>query len=157
MGEIITEICSLSGKEIILDAYSGVGTFSLLLSNQAKKIYAIESSYSSIEDAKINLNNFNNVELIKGEVENITDHTFKENIDIAILDPSRKGVHFEALKWVINLSPSRIIYVSCNVSSFKNDMRVLETSYEIDKIIPLDMFPQSKHVECIVNLKKVTS
>ena len=83
--------------------------------------------------------------------------TFKENIDIAILDPSRKGVHFEALKWVINLSPSRIIYVSCNVSSFKNDMRVLETSYEIDKIIPLDMFPQTKHVECIVNLKKVTS
>ena len=157
MGEIITEICSLSGNEIILDAFSGVGTFSLLLSNQAKKIYAIESSYSSVEDAKINLNNFNNVELINSEVENITDHIFEENIDIAILDPSRKGVHFEALKWVINLSPSKIIYVSCNVSSFKNDMRVLETSYEIDKIIPLDMFPQTKHVECIVNLKKVTS
>ena len=51
----------------------------------------------------------------------------------------------------------QIIYVSCNVSSFKNDMRILETSYEIDKIIPLDMFPQTKHVECIVNLKKVTS
>jgi len=155
MGEIITEICSLSGNEIILDAFSGVGTFSLLLSNEVKKIYAIESSYSSVEDAKINLNNFNNVELIKGEVENLTNYNFKENIDIAILDPSRKGVHFEALKWVVNLSPSQIIYVSCNVSSFKNDMRILETSYDIDKIIPLDMFPQTKHVECIVNLKKV--
>ncbi len=155
MSEIISEMCLLSGNEIILDAFSGVGTFSLLLSSKVKKIYAIESSYSSVEDAKINVNNLNNIELINGEVENLTNCNFQENIDIAILDPSRKGVHLDALKWVLNLSPSQIVYVSCNVSSFKNDMRILETNYEIDKIIPLDMFPQTKHVECIVNLKKV--
>mgnify|MGYP001158449846 FL=1 len=155
MGEIITEICSLHGNEIILDAFSGVGTFSLLLSEKVKKIYAIESSYSSVEDAKINLDNSKNVELIQNEVENLKEYKFKENIDIVILDPSRKGVHFNALNWVLNLSPSQIIYVSCNVSSLKKDIRILGTSYEIDKIIPLDMFPQTKHVECIVNLIKV--
>ena len=155
MGDIITEICSLHGNEIILDAFSGVGTFSLLLSEKVKKIYAIESSYSSVEDAKINLDNSKNVELIQNEVENLKEYKFKENIDIVILDPSRKGVHFNALNWVLNLSPSQIIYVSCNVSSLKKDIRILGTSYEIDKIIPLDMFPQTKHVECIVNLIKV--
>ena len=101
------------------------------------------------------MNSSRNVELIQDEIENIKHYKFKENIDIVILDPSRKGVHFDALKWVLNLSPSQIIYVSCNVSSLKKDFRILETSYEINKIIPLDMFPQTKHVECIVNLKKV--
>ena len=128
----------------------------MLISNKVKKIYAIESSYSSIEDAKINLKNLTNVELIQNEVENLSEESFKEKIDIIILDPSRKGVHSNALNWVLKLSPPQIIYVSCNIESLKKDLMELKDCYEINKIMPLDMFPQTKHVECVVNLTRVS-
>jgi 23S rRNA (uracil1939-C5)-methyltransferase len=156
LGDLISKIASLKGDEIVIDAFAGVGTFSLLISSMVKKIYAIESSYSSIEDAKINLKNLSNVELIQNEVENLTEETFKEKIDIIILDPSRKGVHSNALKWVLKLSPPQIIYVSCNIESLKKDLIELKDCYEINKIMPLDMFPQTKHVECVVNLTRVS-
>ena len=156
LGDLISKTASLSGKETVIDAFAGVGTFSLLLSGKVKKIYAIESSYSSIEDAKINLKNLTNVELIQDEVENLSENNFKEKIDIIILDPSRKGVHLNALNWVLKLLPPQIIYVSCNIESLKNDLEELKEEYEIVKIIPIDMFPQTKHVECVVNLKRVS-
>ena len=155
LGDLISKIASLKGDEIVIDAFAGVGTFSLLISNKVKKIYAIESSYSSIEDAKINLKNLTNVELIQNEVENLTEESFKEKIDIIILDPSRKGVHSNAINWVLKLSPPQIIYVSCNIESLKKDLMELKDFYEINKIMPLDMFPQTKHVECVVNLTRV--
>ena len=108
----------------------------MLISKKVKKIYAIESSYSSIEDAKINLKNLTNVELIQNEVENLTEESFKEKIDIIILDPSRKGVHSNALKWVLKLSPPQIIYVSCNIESLKKDLMELKDCYEIIKLCP---------------------
>ena len=156
LGDLISKTASLSGKETVIDAFAGVGTFSLLLSGKVKKIYAIESSYSSIEDAKINLKNLTNVELIQDEVENLSENNFKEKIDIIILDPSRKGVHSNALNWVLKLRPPQIIYVSCNIESLKNDLEELKEEYEIVKIIPIDMFPQTKHVECVVNLTRVS-
>ena len=156
LGDLISKTASLSGKETVIDAFAGVGTFSLLLSEKVKKIYAIESSYSSIEDAKINLKNLTNVELIQNEVENLSENIFKEKIDIIILDPSRKGVHSNALNWVLKLLPPQIIYVSCNIESLKNDLEELIEEYEIVKIIPIDMFPQTKHVECVVNLTRVS-
>ena len=156
LGDLISKTASLSGKETVIDAFAGVGTFSLLLSEKVKKIYAIESSYSSIEDAKINLKNLTNVELIQNEVENLSENYFKEKIDIIILDPSRKGVHSNALNWVLKLLPPQIIYVSCNIESLKNDLEELIEEYEIVKIIPIDMFPQTKHVECVVNLTRVS-
>ena len=156
LGDLISKTASLSGKETVIDAFAGVGTFSLLLSEKVKKIYAIESSYSSIEDAKINLKNLTNVELIQNEVENLSENIFKEKIDIIILDPSRKGVHSNALNWVLKLLPPQIIYVSCNIESLKNDLEELKEEYEIVKIIPIDMFPQTKHVECVVNLTRVS-
>ncbi len=155
LGDLISNIASLSGNETVIDAFAGVGTFSLLLSNKVKKIYAIESSHSSIEDAKFNLKNLTNVELIQNEVENLSEDDFNEQIDIIILDPSRKGVHLNALNWVLKLLPSQIIYVSCNIESLKNDLIELKENYEINKVIPIDMFPQTKHVECVVNLTRV--
>jgi len=155
LGDLISNIASLSGNETVIDAFAGVGTFSLLLSNKVKKIYAIESSHSSIEDAKVNLKNLINVELIQNEVENLCEDDFNEQIDIIILDPSRKGVHLKALNWVLKLLPSQIIYVSCNIESLKNDLIELKENYEINKVIPIDMFPQTKHVECVVNLTRV--
>ena len=155
LGDLISNIASLSGEETIIDAFAGVGTFSLLISKKVKKIYAIESSQSSIEDAKVNLKNITNVKLIQNEVENLTEDSFEEKVDIAILDPSRKGVHLNALNWVSKLLPSQIIYVSCNIESLKNDLSILKENYEINKIIPIDMFPQTKHVECLVNLTRV--
>ena len=87
---------------------------------------------------------------------NNTYINFKEKIDIVILDPSRKGVHTNALNWVLKLSPPQIIYVSCNIETLKKDLIELKDNYEINRITPLDMFPQTKHVECVVNLKRVS-
>ena len=93
--------------------------------------------------------------MIQNEVENLTEDSFDEKVDIVILDPSRKGVHLNALNWVSKLLPAQIIYVSCNIKSLKNDLSKLKENYEINKIIPIDMFPQTKHVECLVNLTRV--
>ena len=89
-------------------------------------------------------------------MENLTEENFKEKIDVIILDPSRKGVHSNALNWVLKLSPPQIIYVSCNIESLKKDLIGLKKYYEINKIMPIDMFPQTKHVECVVNLTRVS-
>ena len=155
LGKIIKKSLDLKGDEVVIDAFSGVGTFAVLLSKYVKKIYGIESSHSSINDAVYNSKSIKNVEFIHSEVENITIDSFKENIDVVILDPSRKGVHGTALEWIEKLLPSQIIYVSCELKTLKRDLNKLTNNYSIRKVIPVDMFPHTNHVECIVSLNKI--
>ena len=154
LGEIIRKNINFKGNEVVIDAFSGVGTFSVLLSKYVKKIYCIESSYSSIKDANYNSKSLDNLELIHSEVEKLDISYFNDPIDLIILDPSRKGVHKKGLEWVMNLSPPNLVYVSCDLSTLKNDLNTLTNKYSIRKVIPLDMFPQTKHIECIVTLNK---
>jgi len=155
LGKIVKKSLDLKGDETVIDAFSGVGTFAVLLSKYVKKIYGIESSYSSINDAFYNSKSIKNIEFIHSEVENIDVDSFKENIDIVILDPSRKGVHDTALEWIKKLLPNQIIYVSCELKTLRRDLNKLTNDYSIRKVIPVDMFPHTKHIECIVSLNKI--
>lgn len=155
LGKIVKKSLDLKGDETVIDAFSGVGTFAVLLSKYVKKIYGIESSYSSINDAFYNSKSIKNIEFIHSEVENIDVDSFKENIDIVILDPSRKGVHDAALEWIKKLLPNQIIYISCELKTLKRDLNKLTNDYSIRKVIPVDMFPHTKHIECIVSLNKI--
>ena len=152
LARIVKNLLDLQGNEVAIDAFSGVGTFAVLLSKYVKKIYGIESSQSSINDAIYNSKSIENIEFIHSEVENISLDFFKENIDFVILDPSRKGVHKVALDWIEKLLPDRIVYVSCELKTLKRDLDRLTNNYSIRKVIPVDMFPHTKHVECIVSL-----
>jgi 23S rRNA (uracil1939-C5)-methyltransferase len=152
LGKIIKANLNLKGEEVVMDAFSGVGTFAILLSKYVKKIYAVETSYSSVEDARFNIKSLKNIELIFGEVEKIDKDMF-EPIDVIILDPSRKGVHPDALSWVGSMSVKKLVYVSCNVQTLRRDLNYLTNKYEIRKVIPIDMFPHTKHIETIVVMK----
>ena len=152
LGHIIKSNLNLKGDEIVIDAFSGVGTFAILLSKYVKKIYAVETSFSSVEDAKFNSRSLKNIELILGEVEKINKDMF-EFVDVIILDPSRKGVHADALSWVESISVKKLVYVSCNVETLRRDLNYLTNKYEIRKVIPVDMFPHTKHIETIVIMK----
>jgi 23S rRNA (uracil1939-C5)-methyltransferase len=149
LGQIIKTNLKLKGEEVIIDAFSGVGTFAILLSKYVKKIYAVETSFSSIEDAKFNVKSLKNIDLILSEVEKINKNMFGF-VDIIILDPSRKGVHPDALSWVDSMNVKKLVYVSCNVETLRRDLNYLTNKYEIRKVIPIDMFPQTKHIETIV-------
>ena len=155
LGKIVKDLLELRGSEVLIDAFSGVGTFAVLLSQYVKKIYGIESSFSSISDAFYNSKAIQNIEFIHSDVESIEPDIFKEHIDAVILDPSRKGVHNKALEWIEKLLPDQIIYVSCELKTLKRDLNKLTNNYSIRKVIPVDMFPHTKHVECIVSLEKI--
>mgnify|MGYP001376607780 CR=1 FL=1 len=156
LAKIVKDLLDLKGNEVAIDAFSGVGTFAVLLSKYVKKIYGIESSQSSINDAIYNSKLIQNIEFIHSEVENVSSDFFNENIDFVILDPSRKGVHEVALDWIEKLLPDRIVYVSCELKTLKRDLGRLTNNYSIRKVIPVDMFPHTKHVECIVSLDRTS-
>lgn len=152
LGQIIKNNLNLNGSEVLIDAFSGVGTFSILLSKYVKKIYGIESSYSSIQDAQHNSRSFNNIEFVQSEVEFLSKEMF-DKVDVVILDPSRKGVDSKVINWILGLKPRDLVYVSCEIKSLRRDLDKLTNEYEIRKVIPVDMFPHTKHLECLVILK----
>ena len=147
----------------ILDAYCGVGLIALSLAKHAQKIIGIEEIKQSIDDAEYSAkeNNIKNVTFINGKVENkIEDVLEKENPEVIILDPPRAGCNKTILENIINSNVKKIIYVSCNPSTLARDLEILcrggfETHpFQIKSIQPIDMFPHTYHVECVVLLEK---
>ena len=152
MIDIVGEALELKGDEILVDAYAGVGTFALSLASKVKKVIAIESSLSAVNDAIEFGSDVVNVEFRLGKTEEILKD-IGEGINALILDPPRVGCHVDTLKAVLDLKPSRVVYVSCDPQSMSRDMNVLaEGGYEIIGVDLLDMFPQTYHIECIVSL-----
>ena len=149
----IKEFLQLSGDEIIVDAYSGVGVFSILLSSYVKHVYGIEESYSAIEDAKYNAKNIKNIEFIMGKTEDVLLN-WNKDIDYLLLDPPRIGCHKNVLEAVRKLKPRKIIILSCEPKFFARDLSILckNNLFNVEKIVPLDMFPQTKHTEIIAYL-----
>lgn len=149
----IRNFLQLSGDEILVDAYSGVGVFSILLSPYVKYVYGIEESYSAIQDAKYNSKNIQNIEFIMGKTEAVL-FDWEQDIDYLLLDPPRIGCHENVLKSVRKLKPKKIIMLSCEPKFFARDLSILcqNDLFRIEKIIPLDMFPQTKHTEIIAYL-----
>lgn len=144
-------------NNIIVDAYSGTGTIAMLLAQRAKKVYGIEVVKSATKDAikGANANNIKNVEFINGKVEDKLEFLLEkgEKVDGIIFDPPRKGIEESVLKAVAKKEIKNLVYISCNLATFARDMKILtEHSYVLDKLQPIDMFPQTHHIELVAKI-----
>ncbi len=149
------EYAGLSGKETVFDLYCGIGTISLFLSERAGKVYGVEVVEAAIEDARRNaqLNGVKNAEFIAGEAECVVPELYSQGIraDVVVLDPPRKGCEESLLRLLTEMQPQRIVYVSCNPATLARDLKYLcGHGYKAEEVQPVDMFPWSGHVECVV-------
>jgi 23S rRNA (uracil1939-C5)-methyltransferase len=155
--KLVRELSSLTGKENVLDLYCGVGSISLFLASSARSVFGIESVEDAVEDAKLNAkaNRAFNCDFVAGDVVDEMKHIIANgtDIDVAVLNPPRKGCEERVLKQIASLDTPRIIYVSCSPSSLSRDLAILDTlGYNCEKIQPVDMFPQTTHVESVALL-----
>ncbi len=140
----------------VADVYCGVGTFALLLARYVSKVIAIEESASAIKDAQWNLHNVNNVEILKGKTEDLLPGLAAQ-LDGLVLDPPRAGCQREVLDALIAHPIIRIVYVSCDPATLARDLNVLchrHSTYRLCSVQPLDMFPQTVHIECVAVLER---
>lgn len=150
------DFASLTGKETVVDAYCGIGTISLFLARHAKKVYGVEIVPEAIADAKKNaqLNQIDNVVFAVADAQDFMC-SLQEKIDVVVCDPPRKGCSQTFLDAVVRLEPKRFVYVSCNVATQARDISYLKTKgYYLERIQPVDMFPQTYGVETVALLSK---
>jgi len=145
------------GTEVVIDVFAGVGTFATLLAPLVGKVVAIEESAAAVKDAAVNITGLDNIEFLQGKAEE-TLPQLKEVPDAAILDPPRVGCHRKAIAALLQLSPRQVIYVSCDAATLARDLRALcEGGYRLMAVQPVDMFPQTYHVECVATLVRQDS
>ncbi len=154
------DYAQLSGDEMVIDAYCGIGTISLFLAQQAKEVYGVEIVPQAIEDAKRNaeLNGITNAYFEAGAAEDVIPRWYKEGkrFDVLVVDPPRKGCDEKLLQTILEYKPKRVVYVSCNPGTLARDLRILEDGgYRTKEVQPVDMFPQSSHVEAVAWLELV--
>lgn len=153
------EYANLSGNETVFDAYCGIGTISLFLSQKAKKVYGVEIVPQAIDNAKENavLNGVDNVDFLLGESEVIIPEMYKKGIraDVIVVDPPRKGCGQELLDVIVEMQCPRVVYVSCNPATLARDLKYLaEKGYRVQEVQPVDMFPHTSHVETVVLMSR---
>jgi 23S rRNA (uracil1939-C5)-methyltransferase len=149
------EYAALSRNEVVFDEYCGTGTISLFLSEKAKKVYGVEIIPEAIENAKVNAeqNNITNAEFFVGEAEKVIPEIINKGIraDVVVVDPPRKGCERSLLEALAVMAPEKIVYVSCDPGTLARDLAILdELGYRTVEVQPVDMFPQTAHVEAIV-------
>lgn len=149
----------LTGNEIVYDLYTGAGTIANFVARSAKKVIGIEYVDEAISDAKVNssLNGITNTSFFAGDIREVLSEQFiKVNgkPDVIITDPPRAGMHEDVVKAIIKASPDKIVYVSCNPSTQARDILLLSEKYIVEQVQPVDMFPQTHHVENVVLMKK---
>lgn len=147
------EMAKVSKEDTVFDLYCGIGTISLFIAKYAKKVYGVEIVEQAIKDAKQNakINNIENVQFIAGDTKIVLeDLIYKKGIiaDIVIFDPPRKGLDNNSINNILKIKPKKIVYISCNPATLIRDLALFEKLYEVKTIIPVDMFPFTKHVEC---------
>lgn len=153
------EYAALTGKETVVDVYCGTGTISLYMARQAKRVYGIEIVAPAIEDAKINTkeNNLLNAEFICGDAAVELPKLLNSGVqpNVIMVDPPRAGCEEKVLAAMVGVAPERIVYVSCNPASLARDLAFLEANgYKVQAVQPVDMFPQTHHVETVCLLSK---
>lgn len=157
--DVAVEFADLTGTEIVVDAYSGIGTMTLGLAEKAKKVYGVEIVPQAIENARTNAvsNNISNVEF---EVADAGDWLVKKakagfQVDVVVVDPPRKGLAPEFIDSVLEMKPERVVYVSCDPGTLARDLGLLSAGgYTVEKVQPVDMFPQTHHIENVALLTK---
>lgn len=153
------EFASLTGEEIVWDAYCGIGTISLFLAQQAKKVYGVEIVPEAIESAKENAkrNGITNTAFFTGKAEEVIPKMYQQGVvaDTIVVDPPRKGCDSKLLETLVAMNPKKIVYVSCDPATLARDLAYLaQNGYKVEKVQPVDMFPHTTHVETIVALYK---
>jgi 23S rRNA (uracil1939-C5)-methyltransferase len=146
-----------SPDKVVVDAYSGVGTFALLLAPLVREVIGIEEARSAVRDAEHNARDVSNARFIQAKTEaalpSLSDASQSRPPDAVILDPARVGCHPDVLRALLDLRPPRIVYVSCDPSTLARDLRILvDGGFTLHEVQPLDMFPQTYHIECVATL-----
>jgi len=156
---IASEMAGLTGKEIVYDLYTGTGTIANFLASKALKVVGIEYIKEAVKDAALNssVNNIRNTEFIAGDIKQILSDGIMVKSgrpDVVITDPPRAGMHEDVVNKIREAAPQRIVYISCNPSTQARDIALLSSEYNVTKVQPVDMFPQTHHVENVVLLEK---
>lgn len=153
--EQVRDLASLTGKETVIDLYCGIGTISILLAPLASLVIGMDISESSIQDARKNceLNAIYNCEFLCGDVKALLSRA-AFHPDLLIADPPRAGIHKKVIEQILYLMPDKIIYVSCNPSTLARDLALLNERYLVGEVQPLDLFPNTHHVETVVLLEQ---
>lgn len=150
----VVEFAQLDKNEILLDLYCGIGTIGIFAAKKVKKVYGIEIVEDAIKDAKENarLNNIENIEFLCGDVEVALGELIEksEKADVIFVDPPRRGLDITTIHNILKVQPKKMVYISCNPATMVRDLKILEEKYEVAKIQPVDMFPYTAHVECVV-------
>lgn len=157
--EIAREFAQLTGPEVVYDLYTGTGTIANFIARNAKKVVGIEYVEEAIEDAKVNseLNGISNTLFFAGDMKDVLNEDFIEfygKPDVIITDPPRAGMHDDVINAILLAEPKRIVYVSCNPSTQARDLSLLDVKYKVTRVQPVDMFPQTHHVENVVLLER---
>jgi len=152
---IVKDYSGLTGRETVLDLYSGTGTIPVFLSGLAARIVGIEIAESAVQDAWENCvrNGVDNCQFICEDIKTGLSQ-IREKPDVVILDPPRSGVHPDVVKAVMAMAPKTIVYVSCNPTSLARDLALLTQDYCVLEVQPVDMFPHTYHIECVAKLHR---
>lgn len=149
---ILADALALTGGETVVDAYCGVGTFAVLLAGDAGEVIGIEESASAIADATLNAHGLDNVRFVEAKTEDALKD-FTGGIDALVLDPPRRGCHPDVLDAVRNARPKRVALVSCEPEAMARDLsRLCDGPFKLVHVQPVDMFPQTRHVEAVASL-----
>jgi 23S rRNA (uracil1939-C5)-methyltransferase len=157
--KITREFAGLKGDELVYDLYTGTGTIANFVAKNCKKVIGVEYVADAVKDANENSkhNNISNTLFFAGDMKDILTHEFvltHGEPDVIITDPPRAGMHEDVVKVILNASPKKIVYVSCNPSTQARDLALMTEHYKVAKVQPVDMFPQTAHVENVVLLEK---
>ena len=157
--KITRDFAGLTGSETVYDLYTGTGTIAQFVSKNAKKVIGVESVPEAIMDAKANAqrNNIANCEFYVGDMKVVFNENFiaqHGKPDVIITDPPRDGMHKDVIEQIMKIEPSKIVYVSCNSATQARDLTLMDEKYKVTRVRPVDMFPQTHHVENVVLLER---
>jgi len=157
--KITRDFAGLTGNEVVYDLYTGTGTIAQFVSKNAKKVIGLEAVPEAIADAKENAkrNNINNCDFFVGDMKVVFNEAFiakNGHPDVIITDPPRDGMHKDVIEQILKIAPQKVVYVSCNSATQARDLALMDEKYKVTRVRPVDMFPQTHHVENVVLLER---
>lgn len=157
--QTVIDFSELTADDVVLDAYSGIGTIGLSVAKHVKEVYGVEVIPEAVENSRKNaaVNGITNASYVCAPAEEAIQNWLKEGIqaDVILVDPPRKGLTESFIKASVSMEPKKITYISCNVATMARDIKLYqELGYELKKVQPVDLFPQTHHVECVVLLQR---